>query len=96
MAKYLLLWEMDNTRTPEDLEERKTQYRSFQDIVRRQMKDGEISDWGACVGEMKGFCIIEGSAEDVHKLVLRWIPWVSFQTKELLAIEQVVKATEAM
>ena len=96
MAKYVLLWEMDNTRTPEDLEERKTRHRGFQDIVRQQMKDGEIADWGAYVGETKGFCIVEGSAEDVHKLVGRWVPWVSFQTRELLSIEQVIKATEAM
>jgi hypothetical protein len=41
---------------PEDLKERKTLHRRFQDIVRQQMKDDENTDWGAYVGEMKGFC----------------------------------------
>ncbi|MCC6368303.1 MAG: hypothetical protein IT165_32665 [Bryobacterales bacterium] len=96
MAQYLLLWEHDNTRIPEDLEKRKAQHQGFQDIVRQQMKTGEISQWGGYAGETKGFCIVEGSAEDVHKLTGRWVPWVSFQTREVLSIEQVIKATAAM
>lgn len=95
MARYLLRWELDNTRIPEDLAARKAQHRGFQDIVRQQMKGGEISDWGAYVGERNGFCLIEGSAEDVHKLTSRWIPWVLFEVREVLSLEQVVKVTEA-
>ncbi|MCC6394580.1 MAG: hypothetical protein IT167_28550 [Bryobacterales bacterium] len=96
MARYLLLWELDNTRIPEDLEKRKAMHQGFQEIVRQQMKAGEISQWGACAGEARGFCIVDGSAEDVHKLTGRWIPWVSFQAREVLSIEQVINATAAM
>ncbi|MCC6341874.1 MAG: hypothetical protein IT166_06735 [Bryobacterales bacterium] len=96
MARYLMLWELDKSRIPEELEKRKAQHLGFQEIVRQQMKSGEISQWGAYAGETKGFCIVEGSAEDVHKLTGRWVPWVSFEVKELLTIEQVGKATAAM
>lgn len=82
--------------SPEDLEKRENQHRGFQGIVCQQMKAGEISQWGAYAGETKGFCIIEGSAEDVHKLVRRWIPWVSFQAREVLSVEQVIKVTDSM
>ncbi len=96
MAQYLLLWEVDSPRIPEDLEKRKAMHMGFQDIVRQQLKTGEISRWGAYVGELNGFCIIEGSAEDVHTLTGRWVPWVKFQARECLSVEQVAKATAAV
>ena len=96
MARYLLLWEVDSALTPEDFEERKARHLGFQRVVSQQLKDGQIAEWGAFVGEMNGYCIVDGSAEDVHKLVGRWVPAVSFETREVLSIERVIKATEEM
>ena len=96
MAKYLLLWEVDTTHTPTGKEERKKMHLGMQSIVTQQVKAGQITQWGAFVGEAKGYCIIDGAAEDVHTLTGGWIPFVRFQTNEVLSIEQVMKATEAI
>ena len=68
----------------------------MQSIVTQQVKAGQITQWGAFVGEAKGYCIVDGTAEDVHTLTGGWIPFVRFQTNEVLSIEQVMKATEAI
>lgn len=96
MARYLLLWEVDSGLMPEDFEERKARHQGFQQAVKQQLADGQIAEWGAFVGEMNGYCIIDGSAADVHKLVARWVPAVSFETRQVLSIEQVIKATDEM
>ena len=93
MARYLLLWEVDSGLMPEDLEERKARHQGFQHAVKQQLEAGQLAEWGAFVGEMNGYCIIDGSAEDVHKLVGQWVPAVSFETRQVLSIEQVIQVT---
>ena len=96
MAKFILHWEVDPAKTPEDPKERKQQWLQFQDIVVQQMKDGLISEWGANVGELIGFCISEASEIEVHMLTAMWEPFVKFDTRAILTIEQVNEATKAM
>lgn len=96
MAKFILHWEVDPAKTPEDPKERQQQWLQFQDIVVQQMKAGLISDWGANVGELNGYCITEATEIEVHTLTAMWEPFVKFNTRSVLTIEQVSEATKAM
>ena len=90
MTKYLLLWEIDTTRTPDDPEARKQQWRTLQDMVVKQLEDGDLKDWGMCLGEMNGYCIIEGTAADVAKFTLVYSPYVIFEVREVRSIQQAI------
>jgi len=96
MAKYILLWEVDSTRTPEDGKTKKAQWLGFQDMVARHLKEGLMKAWGGFVGEMKGFAIFEGSATDLHTITATWTPFVKFNVREILSVEEVNKATKAL
>jgi hypothetical protein len=96
MAKYLLLWEVDYSRTPEDLATRKQQWLSLQTAVTKQMEAGRISDWGLFVGEGKGYCIVEGSAEDVGTVTHIYTPFVHFEVKQVVTIQEAMENLEGV
>jgi hypothetical protein len=96
MAKFLVLWEVDTTRTPEDQKERQAQWKGFQDLVKKFLKDGVIKEWGQCAGEASGYCIVEGTEVDVTKLTNLYTPFVIFNTSPLLSIDQAMEANESL
>jgi len=96
MAKYLLLWELDSTRIPEDPSVRKEHWRGLQDAVVKQLEAGQMKDWGLCVGEMTGFCIIEGTEVDVGRVTRGYVPYVSFDVKQVITIQQAIQNVEDM
>ncbi len=96
MAKYMLLWEVDSSRTPEDGKTKKVQWLGFQDIVAKHLKEGLMKGWGEFAGEMHGYAIFEGSAVDLHTITAMWTPFVKFDVREILSVEEVNKATKAL
>jgi hypothetical protein len=96
MARYMMLWEVDESKTPEDPKAKKAQWLEFQEIVMKQLKEGKTKVWAAFAGEMRGYTIFEGSAVDLHTIAAKWVPFVRFKVKELLTIEEVNNATKAL
>ena len=96
MAKYLLLWELDNTRAPEDAKERGAGYQMLVGMVRQDMQKGLMKDWGAFVGELNGYVVAEGTEVEIGKMIQQYIPFVSFKTRAVASISQVEEITKAM
>jgi hypothetical protein len=46
MAKYMVLWEIDTSRTPEDAKAKKAQHLGLQELVKKHLKEGVVKDWG--------------------------------------------------
>ena len=96
MAKYLVLWEVDTSKTPEDPKAKKAQWLGFQELMVKQLKEGAVKEWGEFAGELNGYVIFEGSAVDLHIQNISWVPFVKLTTKEVLTIDKVNKATKAL
>jgi hypothetical protein len=96
MARYMILWEMDTSRMPEDTKAKKAQWLGFQDIVKKNVKEGVFKEWGQLAGGICGYCIFEGSAVELHTLTEQWIPYVKFKVGELLTIDEINEATKAL
>ena len=96
MAKYMVLWEVDTNRTPEDPKAKKAQWLGFQELMVKQLKEGAVKEWGEFAGELNGYVIFEGSAVDLHTQNISWVPFVKLTTKEVLTIDKVNKATKAL
>jgi len=62
MAKYMVLWEADTSRTPEEMKVKKAQLLGFHELLKKQLKEGIIKEWGIFAGEVNGYVIYEGSA----------------------------------
>jgi hypothetical protein len=96
MAKYLVISELDTSRTPEDPKAKKAQWLAWQELIVKALKDGSIKDWGYVAGENHAYAIFEGNAVDLHTLTSNWVPFVTFKVDELLSIDELIKATKAL
>jgi hypothetical protein len=96
MARYMVLWEVDASRIPEDPKTKKSLLLGFQELVKKQLKEGIVKEWGAFAGEMTGYIITEGKAVGLHAITAGWVPYVKFTTKEIMTIDEVNKATKAL
>ncbi len=96
MARYLVLSELDTSRTPEDPKAKKTKWLAMQELIKKALKDGILKDWGYVAGENHAYAIFEGNAVDLHTLTSSWVPFVKFKVGELLTIDQLNKATKAL
>jgi hypothetical protein len=96
MAKYLLLWEIDTTKIPVSPKERGAGWKSQIEMIKQDMKKGLIKDWGAFVGELRGYAINEGSELEVLNATQQYSPFVHFQVHPIASISQVEEMLKSM
>ncbi|MFQ5981554.1 MAG: hypothetical protein ACE5OZ_25705, partial [Candidatus Heimdallarchaeota archaeon] len=78
MGKYLILWEIDQTKVQISSQERGAGWEAFMEIVKEDIEKGIIKDWGGFVGELRGFSIMEGTEVEIGNNLQRFVPFVSF------------------
>ncbi len=96
MPKYLVPWETDTSRVPVDPKERGAMWGAMVAMVKQQMSDGVTTDWGAFVGENRGYAIGESSALEISKLLQQFFPYITFETHELLSIDQMGELAKSL
>lgn len=67
MAKYLILWELDASRIPEDPKERGAAWTMIADMIKEDLKAGFDVDWGAFISEGKGYTISDGNDMEISQ-----------------------------
>jgi len=77
MGKYLTLWEMDQTKVPISPQERGTGWAAFMDLIKEDIKKGLIKDWGAFVGELRGYTVSEGTEVEIANMSQKYVPFSS-------------------
>jgi hypothetical protein len=65
MGKYLALWEIDQTKVPISPQERGAGWGALMDMIKEDPKKGILKDWGAFVGEINGYSIVEGTEVEI-------------------------------
>jgi hypothetical protein len=78
MGKYLVLWEIDHTKIPVDPKERGDGWSLLMAVVRQDIEKGIVKDWGAFVGETKGYSINEGTEVEVMNALQQFVPYCFF------------------
>jgi len=96
MGKYLMLWEMDNARTPVDPKERGGGFQLLTAMVKQDLQKGIMKDWGAFVGEMSGYAVAEGTEVEIGNTIQRYIPFVTFKTHAVAPVSQVDEIVKAL
>ena len=96
MGKYLLLWEIDSSRIPVDAKERGVAWSLMLEIVKGDMKSGKTKDWGAFVGEINGYSIVEGTEVEVGSLLMQYAPYVQFKVHPIGSVTQVAEIIKTM
>ena len=96
MPKYLALWEVDPTKIPINPKERGAGWAALMKMVRQDHEKGLTKNWGAFIGEEKGYAINEGSELEVMKALQRYVPFVKFQVHAIASEDQVNELIKAL
>ena len=79
MAKYLIIWEVDQTKIPIDPKERGDGWSLLMAMVRQDFEKGIAKDWGAFVGQTNGYSVFEGTEVEVMKALQQYVPFCIFK-----------------
>jgi hypothetical protein len=96
MGKYLVLWEMDQSRIPVDPKERGAAWMAFLGLVKQDLETGTVTEWGAFVGETKGYAIHEGTEVEVAVTMQQYVPFACYEVHPISTLDQVKQVTEAL
>jgi hypothetical protein len=90
VAKYFMKWQMNHTMIPANPEERGKLWISMLEMVRAEMKSGALVDWGVYTDSSAGYTLAETDEKSLHAMVLKWIPYVVFNSKPVLTVDQCI------
>ncbi len=95
MSKFLILWETDTCRIPENPEEQMALFARLMDMVREDFKIGMV-DWGEFAGGHTGYAISEGTEQEIALALMKYSPYVKFVVHPVLSASQVEENMKAL
>lgn len=97
MAKYLLLWELNLDKAPDDAKERGAGWFALLETVKQDLKEGRDLDWGCFTGETKGYSIAERDTEvELVKDLQRFFPFVIFEVHPVMSVDQMAEVAKSL
>jgi hypothetical protein len=89
MGKYLVLWEVDQTKIPIDPKERGDGWGFLMAMIRKDIEKGLTKDWGSFVGETGGYAVNEGTEVEVMNALQQYVPFCTFKVHPIASESQV-------
>jgi hypothetical protein len=96
MAKYLVLWEVDQTKVPIAPQERGAGWSALMSMVKQDIEKGITKDWGAFVGELRGYSVAEGTDLEIMNMMQKYVPFVFFRLHPIASVSQVDEMIKAL
>jgi hypothetical protein len=79
MGKFLALWEVDQTKISIDPKERGDGWSLLMAMVKQDIEKGITKDFGAFVGENRGYSVHEGTELEVMSTLAQYVPFCIFK-----------------
>ena len=95
MAKYLITWETDESLWPIKSKEQAALGVRLGGMIKKDMEEGKITDWGVYIGGDKGYIIAEGDAVDLYRNLQRFHPYVDFMVHQVISIDEAIGVQKA-
>ena len=92
----LILWEMDRSFSPSELEERMKLTMTLCEMVKKSMDDGKMKMWGINPGGNHGFAITDEDDKAILARNAQYIPHVKFRVEPMLSIDEVIAAMKSV
>jgi hypothetical protein len=93
MAKYFFTWHWNPQITITNPEERAKLLFSLLEMTKQDLQSGKLKDWGTVPGEAAGYAVKEAASEaDVLTDSLKFMPYVIFDVKPVLTVDQTIEA----
>ena len=94
MPKSYIRWQLNPLETPKTPEERVKRWLSMSQMVKDGLKAGTLKDWGMCSDGSGGYAFSELSEADLYTQLLKWMPYVNFDIKPVLTVDQVIESIQ--
>jgi hypothetical protein len=92
MTKYLVKWQKNESLMPQDPVMMAKLQLSLLEGAKADLKSGKIIDWGSYSDASGGYLIVEGNESDLFNGILKYYPYISFDAKPVLSVDQVIEA----
>jgi hypothetical protein len=90
-------WKVNPQMMPNDAEECMKLLQSANKEIKSLLDSGMILDWGEYCDGSGGYTTFEGDdMTKLYTLLLTWWPYIEFDAKPVLTIDQVIKSTVAL
>ena len=96
MARYLVLWDVDQNKIPIDRKERANGWAALMAMVRQDIEKGLTTSWGTFVGETGGYSVNEGTELELMNSLQQYVPFVNFKVHVLASEDQVNEMIKAL
>ena len=90
MTKFFMTWHLNPMLIPTNAEERVKLWMTMLELVKADLKSGALSDWGMCSDASGGYAFAETDEKSLYATILNWIPYVSFDIKPVLTVDQII------
>lgn len=95
MTKYMVFWEWDVSKLPEDAADRRECLLNVLKVTKEHLKYVP-GDFGTFQEGRSGYRIVEGTEEDVAAMIWRYGPALKWEVHPILDVEQSIKIFEKM
>ncbi len=89
MTKFLVLWETDMSRVPENPEEQMAFYTKLQNMVKDDLERGETKDFGMFLNGIEGYTIEEGNEEEIALSTMKYSPYIKCRVYPVISVSQI-------
>ncbi len=97
MGKYMVLWEVDQSKIPIDPRERGEGWGMLMAMVRKDLEQGTTAiDWGAFLGETRGYAVYEGAEVEVMNILQQYVPFCIFKVHAIASEDHVNEMLAAL
>ena len=96
MAKYLLLWELNLDKMPDDPKVRGEGWAMMLGMIKQDLEAGIDTDWGCFVGETRGYTVSENDPVELMKLLQRFAPYVVFEVHQVVSVDDVIEVAKSL
>ena len=92
MGKTLIKWQLNTQLIPVDPKERFGAWMKMMEMVKANLESGMITNWGIYSDASGGYAFSKLSQPDLYTMVLKWSPYVMFDAKPVLGVEEVLES----
>ena len=96
MGRYLVLWEVEKAHMHVDSKERGEGWALLMAMTKQDMEKGVIKEWGAIVGENRGFNLVEGSEVEVANMVQQYVPYINVEVLPIATFDQIEEVVKTL
>ena len=96
MPKYLVLWEVDANKAPVNPKERGAAWTAMVNLIKQDMKEGKVTDWGSFAGEGKGYSVSVMTELELAKNLQRFFPYINFKVHQVMTVDQTAELAKSL